>query len=244
MKKYITILMVSLICLLSVAVASASPSLLVDEADLLTPSEEATLTARLEEISKNRKMDVAVVTVNSLDGKTAQAFADDYYDYNGYGQGENNDGVLLVVSMSERKWHITTTGAAIDKISNSKAEGIGETILSDLSGGKYSDAFMTYADKCDSYMSSALPAMWIGIALVLGVIVGAIVVAVNTSALKTVEHQEKADTYVKNGSMNVSTSKDIYLFSNVTRTLKPKEKDNDTHVSSSGTSHGGAGGSF
>ena len=30
-----------------------------------------------------------------FDGKTAQAYADDYYDYNGYGYGENDDGILL-----------------------------------------------------------------------------------------------------------------------------------------------------
>ena len=41
-------------------------------------------------------------------GKTAEAYADDYYDYNGYGYGENDDGLLLLVSMGEREWAITT----------------------------------------------------------------------------------------------------------------------------------------
>ena len=39
-------------------------------------------------------MRLAVVTVNSLEGKTAEAYADDYYDYNGYGYGENDDGLF------------------------------------------------------------------------------------------------------------------------------------------------------
>ena len=76
--------------------------LLVDEAGLLSEEESSTLINKLEEISQRQKNEVAVVTVNSLEGKTAEAYADDYYDYNGYGYGENDDGLLLLVSMGER----------------------------------------------------------------------------------------------------------------------------------------------
>ena len=73
--------------------------LLVDEAGLLSEEESSTLINKLEEISQRQKNEVAVVTVNSLEGKTAEAYADDYYDYNGYGYGENDDGLLLLVSI-------------------------------------------------------------------------------------------------------------------------------------------------
>ena len=84
--------------------------LLVDEAGLLSEEESSTLINKLEEISQRQENEVAVVTVNSLEGKTAEAYADDYYDYNGYGYGENDDGLLLLVSMGEREWAITTYG--------------------------------------------------------------------------------------------------------------------------------------
>lgn len=58
---------------------------LVDRADLLSELEEEELEARLDEISERQQADVVVVTVNSLDGKSAQDYADDFYDYNGYG---------------------------------------------------------------------------------------------------------------------------------------------------------------
>lgn len=51
---------------------------LVDRADLLSELEEEELEARLDEISERQQADVVVVTVNSLDGKSAQDYADDF----------------------------------------------------------------------------------------------------------------------------------------------------------------------
>ena len=47
---------------------------LVDRADLLSELEEEELEARLDEISERQQADVVVVTVNSLDGKSAQDY--------------------------------------------------------------------------------------------------------------------------------------------------------------------------
>ena len=69
--------------------------LLVDNAGLLTEEESNALLNKLEDISQKYENEVGIVTVNSLEGKTAEAYADDYYDYNGYGYGENDDGLLL-----------------------------------------------------------------------------------------------------------------------------------------------------
>ena len=48
---------------------------LVDDADLLTDSEEQELNTELDEISEKQQCDVVVVTENSLDGKSAQDYA-------------------------------------------------------------------------------------------------------------------------------------------------------------------------
>ena len=39
------------------------------------------------------------MTAGSLNGKTATKYADDYFDYNGYGLGNEKDGILLLISM-------------------------------------------------------------------------------------------------------------------------------------------------
>ena len=105
MKKKIWHGLFVLLCLFILmlpAIASSIPAerqkpLLVDDAGLLTTEESTALLEKLEEISQRQQNEVAIVTVNSLDGKTAQAYADDYYDYNRYGYGENDDGIVLVI---------------------------------------------------------------------------------------------------------------------------------------------------
>ena len=69
--------------------------LLVDDAGLLTEEESSALLNKLEDISQKYENEVGIVTVNSLEGKTAEAYADDYYDYNGYGYGENDVGTKI-----------------------------------------------------------------------------------------------------------------------------------------------------
>ena len=125
---------------------------LVDRADLLSELEEEELEARLDEISERQQADVVVVTVNSLDGKSAQDYADDFYDYNGYGIGTDKSGILLLVSMEARDWHITTTGFGIRAITDAGLDYISDQFLPYLSDGEYLDAFETYADLCDEFL--------------------------------------------------------------------------------------------
>ena len=84
---------------------------LVDNAGLLNGFEAEQVLEYLDQVSEKQKMDIAVVTVPSLGGKDVQAYADDFYDDNGYGMGEDDDGILLLISMSEREWAMTTYAA-------------------------------------------------------------------------------------------------------------------------------------
>ncbi len=109
MKRIGLIFLTCLLCLSLFVPAMASPPLVVDDADLLTDIEEIVLLDKLGEISSRQGMDVVVVTTDSLGGKSPMAFADDYYDYNGYAE----DGILLLISMEERDCWISTAGYGI-----------------------------------------------------------------------------------------------------------------------------------
>ena len=52
-----------------------------DMAKLLSESEREALIKTLDELSERQKMDVIVVTTNTLDGKKPMEYADDIYDY-------------------------------------------------------------------------------------------------------------------------------------------------------------------
>ena len=112
-RKIITIIVSMIFCMTLFLPAAAidgeeQPPRLVDEAELLIDDEESSLADKLDTVSDKWQCDVAIVTVDSLGNKTATEFADDYFDYNGYGYGDNNDGIMLVISMENRDWAITT----------------------------------------------------------------------------------------------------------------------------------------
>ena len=67
--------------------------------------------------------------------------------------------------------------------------------------------------------------------------------------MRTVRPRNSAESYVRENSMVLNDSHDIFLYSTVSQTERPQDDDNDsggssTHVSSSGETHGGGGGSF
>lgn len=235
---------------------------LVDEADILTDSEEEELSDTLDEISESQECDVAVVTVDSLDGEDVTAYADDFYDYNGYGMGSGDDGILFLVSMEEREWAISTYGYGITAFTDAGQDYMADQFLPDLSDGNYAEAFTTYAELCDELLTQAakgepydvdnlpkepLSKSWIWKSIIIGAIIAFVITGYMRMQLKTVRKQMSAMSYVKDGSMNITNSRDMFLYRRVTRTAKPKDTGSggsSIHTSSSGRSHGGSSGSF
>ncbi len=263
-KRLIALLFAVLLCIAFIVPVSAEGTnpRVVDGADLLTETEEADLLSQLDEISLRQQFDVVVVTVDSLDGKTAQAYADDYYDYNGYGFGESFDGVLLLVSMEDRDWYISTRGYGITAFTDAGIEYIGEQIVSDLGSEFYYDAFNTYATLCDDFVTAAkngapydvnnMPrgefAFFFALLISLGIgaVVALIVCIVFMFQLKSVHSQPAAAEYEKKGSMKLYNSREFFLYRNVSREKRESESSggSSTHTSSSGSTHGGGGGKF
>lgn len=128
---------------------------LVDDANLLTDDEAISLLARLDEISERQRLDIIIITVGSLGNKTPTEYADDFFNYNGYGMGEDNDGVLFLLSMEERDWAISTTGYGITVFTDAGQEYIVGQIIDDLGGGKYYKAFNRFVDLCDEFIAEA-----------------------------------------------------------------------------------------
>lgn len=270
MKKKISVfLFIVVLCLSTAIPAFATESdgfadeyyRVVDMADLLTDSEETALIEKLDEISLRQNMDVVVATTNDLEGYSVTEYADLLYEQCQFGYGDSNDGLMLLVSMEDHDWYISTCGYGITAFTDAGIEYIGEQIKTDLSEGNYADAFSEYAELCDDFISQAktgkpydsgniprkpLSLIWIPIALVIGFVIAKIVVGNMKSKLKTVRKQAAANSYMKDGSMNITESRDLFLYHTVTRTEKPKNNSSgsSTHRSSSGTTHGGGGGKF
>ena len=246
--------------------SKVSKDYVVDNADLLTQTEENELSEKLQDISDELQFDVVVVTTNSIGSKTATEYADDYFDYNGYGRGSNNDGALFLVDMGDRKWAISTSGYGIEAIVDSALDDMEEEIVPYLKSGDYDGAFNEFADLTydivndakngKSYSNSTTSTTKnhknIGTNLIVAFSIGAgislIIILVYRSKLKHVKFQKEAKEYIVPGSFNLRRSDDVFLYFNITKVPIPKNNDSDDsgsfHSSSSGSSHGGSSGSF
>lgn len=258
MKRKIIVLITAL-CLLAVCVSPvfASNPLLVDEAQLLSSGERAALDSKLNEISARQGLDIVVVTVDSTDGKSPMEYADDYYDYNGY----RSDGILLLISMEERDWWISTTGYGITAFTDAGLDYISDRFVPYLSDGEYAEAFDIFAQLCDEFITQAktdkpydsnnLPKrpFRFGLNIVLSLVVGLVIAYIATASmkkdLKSAVKRETAHAYVKPGSLQLTNSQDFHLYTHLDRRERAESSSgSSTHTSSSGTVHGGRGGKF
>lgn len=214
-----------------------------DSAEVLTGDEDSELETSLEELSVRQSFDVVVATIDSLEDEgytSMEEYADDLYDYCQFGYG-------------------------ITAFTDAGIQYLGEQMTSDMADGDYAAAFRTFIQWTDAYVTAAreghpydvdnmpkepFSIVYLGVALVIGLITALIVTGVMKSRLKSVAPQRDATSYVRQGSMKLTNQRDLYLYREVHRTERPKESSSSdsggssTHTSSSGSTHGGGGGSF
>ena len=128
---------------------------LTDSAGLLSEEEAQNILTKLDEVSERQKFDIVILTVDSLEGATATEYADDFFDYYGYGYGEGKDGILFLVSMEDRDYAITTYGFGITAFTDAGLQYVVNDFKPALSGGRYGDAFNDFADCCDKFLTQA-----------------------------------------------------------------------------------------
>ncbi len=282
MRKCCSIILAALILLsLSLTVSGAEEPLdyLVDYAGLLTNEEAELLRQQIQARKAALQLDIVIVTTYGTDGKGVQAFADDFYDSNGYGYGSDHSGILLLLDMEAREWYMSTCGEAIYIFTDYGLEQLGGKILPRLSDGDYYGAFEIWLDALEPYVDAwrrgapidgyvppddydspygdeiyyyddqtGIRIRPFPVALIVGAIAAAVTVLIMRSKMNTAKLQRGAVDYLKEGSFHLRQRSDMFLYSRVSRTAKPKNNGSgggsSVHRSSGGRSHGGRGGRF
>ncbi len=205
--------------------------------------------ATLQEVSERLQLTVAIATVETLDYEDIDDYTRRYYKSAGY---PYSDGVLLLIAMEEREWYIYTKGDAYDYLTDAALDDIEDAIVPFLREDNYCEAFRTYAELCDKYLTmgkegnlyqGSFP--WVEnllIALAVGLIAALITVSVMRSKLKSVRPRREAHEYTRPGSMQVTRSRDLFLYRTIHR--RPKPKDTSSGSRSGGSRSGGRGGRF
>lgn len=272
-KKLICLLLCFVLLPMCVVHAVNDPSLprVVDEAGILSDSEIASLSETIGDITDQYQMDVVIVTVSSLGYKSAQDYADDYYDEMGYGSGSDYSGVLLLISMEDRQWWISTCGDGIYAITDYGVQALFSEMKPYLSADRFYEAFAAYLDVLpqyfeafsdgdpidsntgiyngsDSYSPGKVEEKslfeYFFVSLLIGVVVAVIAILIMGYSMNSKRAQHGAGDYLKHGSFRIKIHRDMFLYSSVSKTPRPKDSGSGTHRSSSGRSHGGGGGRF
>ena len=244
------------------SVASAESEkmpLFVDDADLVSSKQEQEIAEELRRISKEQKMDVVIITMDSCKGEAAEDLADDLFDYGGYGQGEEMDGILLLVTEEDRQWHISTTGYGITAFTDAGLEFLSKKFLPYMKDDEYEQAFREYASWCDLFIAEAraghpfdtghmpkekLAKKWMLYDLLIGIALVFAFALFRASRMKSIVMQRSAGDYERPGSMVLTRSNDNFVNRTTTSRTIETSSGSSVHEGSSGREHGGTGGSF
>ena len=234
----------------------------INNADILSGEAAVSLTSRIEAIKQQYQTDVVILTVPSLDTeelrhyhyRDIRSFAEDYYDYLGFGLGKDHDGLILVINMAlygdeNREYCIVTSGKEIDHFQK-HMDYMYDRIYRNLSVQDYDGAAETFLSMIETkYKLGFFPPSFgkILISVGIGCLIGLIVVASMKARMRTVHLATEARDYVVPGSFKLRSYNEIYLRRTVTQT--PRQTENrgsggggGISVGSSGVSHGGGGG--
>ena len=249
MTKRVCSLLFAAVMLVAIVIvpASAKPTsdgrIIADNANLFTDSQKTELETLAKEKGAEQNCDIIVNTTTSLDGYSAQSYAD-YCHISNY----NENSVLLLICVGgtegNRDYHISTHGGCIKKLKDSELEDIKDAILPSLKSGNYYEAAKKYIELSAENMAPHLKWYMLPLAIIIGFIIAMLIMSGIRSKLKTVEMQRGAVSYIRNGSMNITASRDTYLYSTVSRTKREKSSGGSSTHSTGGSTFGGSGGKF
>lgn len=119
-----------------------------DDAALFTAEQAADLNTQAWKYIQEFDVDFVIVTTNDTGGKSSRAYADDYFDYNGFGIGASRDGMLLLINMEEREVYISTHALTLNLFTDADIENLLDAVYNDLANGEYAasaEAFLVHA---------------------------------------------------------------------------------------------------
>ena len=226
----------------------------VDGATLVQPVDKTKLLSNLREIETKHGIRCAVLTVKTTQGMNIRDYAQAVQDK--YFANAPKGSILMVISMDNRKWHITTDSTMRTKIIDDVVTGdLKNAFINDLKKGRYAAAFTNYGRKVDELMtyyekngeaydpSKEFSFGAAGIAAIISFLLGGGVKKSMVASMSNVTNAVEAGQYLKRDTFNLLHSNDRYLYTHTS--VVPKAKRESSSSSSGGTGgHGGGGGSF
>lgn len=150
------VMMILVLCLTVLPGYSSLEERVFDGAELLSGEEEEQLQTEITDLAAELEMDIVIVTTADAGGKTAMAYADDFYDEGNFGYSTDGEtGILLLIDMDNRECYISTAGDAIAAFTDRDVEDMLDDIVPWLSDGEYYQACAAFLQDVAYYGTNA-----------------------------------------------------------------------------------------
>ncbi len=140
--------------------AAADAPRVVDDADILTPEEEARISARIAEVAPKYNTDIVIFTDVSTRGLERRVYAADFYDFNGYGYGDDHDGFCLFICMDPNArggWCCVTGERSRSLYTEDNANQLDDVLYDYLKKGEYGDGIYDWVGNIGTLLDKGAP---------------------------------------------------------------------------------------
>lgn len=259
-----------LLCVLLLPAAFAETAPVTDYSGVLTASQLEEQNRNAQRISDTYECSAAILYIPTTEGRNIADFADDYFDHNGIGYGNTNDGTLMVIATEDREVYITTAGTAIDALTDYGIGYILDRVVEPLKQNDYGRAgniFLTYvtdfynhyAENGSGYdTNDTVPASHLLLSVFgncgIGLILAGLPIRRYKKSMNSVASKSNAADYVIGRGLALIQKNDRFVNRHVSRIPIPRVESSSgghssgggstVHFSSSGISHGGGGSHF
>ena len=132
-----------------------------DQAGLFSETEIIQLEEKIAQCRKSTKMDVVIVSAYADGERSAEEYADDYYDYGGFGVGKKASGVLLLYYMDGPgqpggECYISTAGTMINMLTDERIESILDDVYGDLGNRDFAGATEHFLEDVKVYVKEGV----------------------------------------------------------------------------------------
>ena len=236
-----------------------------DFADLFTMYEEEQLYNQITNYISETNLDMAVVTINNNPKNSAMRYADDFYDYNYFGTGNNHNGLLFLIDMDTREMWISTTGEAIIMYDDNRIDKILDSAYYEIEDENYYGTALAFIDESEYYFGLGTPKSnknsYIdtngnyvesskrrsNFSPVFPIIISVVIIFIMKGKHKTIKKATTAFMYMT--EKKITSREDVFLTTHTDRVYDPPSSSSggggsSSHRSSSGRSHGGGGRRF
>jgi uncharacterized protein len=130
MKKFTTLLIFLL--LISSVYAIDYPKLkefVTDNADLISMEDEQKIIEIAKKIEQETSVEIAIVTINSLEGLDKETYALELFEQAGIGKKDKDNGLLILIAIEEREYRVEVGYGLEGLIPDSSKVTIGTRVL-------------------------------------------------------------------------------------------------------------------